>query len=378
MKGSDRYLVDFDGALHQDYQSALAQCYLPICGVNAIALYHVLLAEKVSNKVYEIHKLLKLSSLDIDSFQQALIALEKAELLRSYQRASEDLYLFVLASPLTVENFFHSEIYGHLFMDKVGEKTYQETYSLFVKKHFDKQDFQEITHSLDVTGQTLWDQWDQQRYDRLKFANPDEQNYVFDIRHFIRELENAILPQPLRTDDNIKAIAALGTNFAIREDDMRRFVNKAYDSNSQSFDLEKLRKQCLSARKRNLELSQDEYDSSPVAFLYHKRGNVAVARSDMEFLEKCSCVYGLKREVINALIEIVLRNQQGRFSIAYADKIASEFASLKIDSKEQAFAESEGRWKLMEKAEKKVYSLEEMDVQEASIEQLRKQMFQKG
>lgn len=379
MKGNDKYLVDIENAFVNDYQSSLSQLYTPIAGMNAIAIFNMLASEKNSGMPFEINKLLTLSSLDIDSFEEAIVSLEKCELLTTYCKKDEGLYVFVLHSPLSVESFFKNDIYGHLFLDKVGKKIYNQIKKALIKPHIERSFFEDVTHSLDSTILSGWSEKEKNQFKEMKYENPNEEKYIFDIRNFIRECEDTLLPQELRTDENLNIIASLGTTFAIKEIDMRRLLMKSIDYKSCELNVEALRNYCLSTKKINEVLQDNPYDSSPIAFLFNKRGNVTVAKSDKEFLERCLNEFKLKREVVNALIEVVLNNNGGRFMVKYAEKIASDWAALKIDTKEKAFAESESLLKgSVKSTNKNVYTLDEMNVEEIPIEELRKKMFRKG
>jgi len=379
MKGTDKYLVDIENSFVSDYQISLSQLYTPIAGVNAVAVFNMLVADANKNKVFEINKLLAVSLFDINSFEEAIISLEKCELVSTYCKKDEGLYLFVLHSPLSVNSFFTNDIYGHLFLDKVGQKYYQQIMSSLIRNHIEQDYFENITHGFDNSLVAGWSNNEKEKFKMLKYENPNEEKYIFDIRNFVREIEDALFPIDLRTEENLNSIASLGTTFAIREDDMRHYLHKSIDYKTNSLNVEALRNYCLSARKLNLQLAEDEYDSAPIAFLYNRRGNVTVAKSDKEFLERCLNEYKLKREVVNALIEVVLKNNGGRFVVKYAEKIASDWASLKIDTKEKAFAESESGFKnSSDSKSKNVYTLDEMNVEEIPIEELRKKKFRKG
>ena len=151
-----------------------------------------------------------------------------------------------------------------------------------------------------------------------------------------------IIPQRLRTKENLQRIHELARIFGIDEKTMRRYLSLSIDPSKTRIDFEQLRERVLQARKTKTS-KQDPYALSPVAFLQWKQNGMPVSVPDKLLLEKIMVDYKLPNEVINVLIDYALQATDQKFNRSFVEKVASSWARLHIDTKEKAQEQTQPR-----------------------------------
>ena len=86
--------------------------------------------------------------------------------------------------------------------------------------------------------------------------------------------------------------------------------------------------------------AKDPYDLPPVSFLQAKQNGAAVSLSDRKLLEHLSVDMQFPPDVINVMIEYILKKSQNRLVKAFVDMVAGEWARDGVTTREQAFAET--------------------------------------
>ena len=86
------------------------------------------------------------------------------------------------------------------------------------------------------------------------------------------------------------------------------------------------------------EENKDPYRFPPVRFLQNLQHGVEVSRSDKYLIEALISDFKMKPEVVNVLIEYVLKMKNQQFPKAYVEKVASTWVRLEIDTSEKALA----------------------------------------
>jgi replication initiation and membrane attachment protein DnaB len=85
----------------------------------------------------------------------------------------------------------------------------------------------------------------------------------------------------------------------------------------------------------------DRYSLSPVSFLQSFQNGAQVTRAEKKILEHLSMDMNFSNEVINVMIEYILKISSNRLNSKFVDAVASEWARDGIATKEQAIAETQ-------------------------------------
>ena len=192
----------------------------------------------------------------------------------------------------------------------------------------------EISEPLDVSVLNSWTCEKENALRSQSTMNDFQTRYPFDFNLVFKGMDR-VIPQRLRTRDNLERIYDLARIFGIDEKNMRRYLSLSIDPKKSSIDFEKLRNHVVSARNLKINTT-DPYTMAPVSFLQWKQENKPVAYADKLIIENVEKNYQLPSEVINVLIEYTLKVSNQTFSRSFVEKVASSWARLKIDTKEKA------------------------------------------
>lgn len=121
MKPSDVFVYIKTSPFIPDMIS-LSQCYQPIIGVDALAIYYHLYSFVDGGQGrYKWTSILNHMSIGMNRLTEALDRLTAMDLLQIYQY--EDCFGLALQEPLTVQKFLAKPLYKNLLMKKIGETT---------------------------------------------------------------------------------------------------------------------------------------------------------------------------------------------------------------------------------------------------------------
>lgn len=130
--------------------TSLIQCYQPIIGLPAFALYHFLCAtnDKGSGR-YRFSSILNHLNVGMQVLEQALELLTAMKLLILYQE--EEHFTFVLQAPLSSQEFLSRDLYRALLAKKIGESAVEQMQVSLPDSRFNvSKNFSEV---FDVSGQ---------------------------------------------------------------------------------------------------------------------------------------------------------------------------------------------------------------------------------
>ena len=332
LKGTDRFIVNRPTSLISDYHTSLAVLYLPLIGSTAHSLYYVLLAQKGDN---DINYLCQTLDKDIDKVTKALISLEQYQLVRSFINKTTKVFRFELSSPLTCSDFLNHVVFGRMFLKSQGERLFASLSNRFSKEKNSGDDL-ELTSNFDLSLLKGYDIADEDKFNRLKENLYEKTDIKFDINKFLRGLNTIAVPLSVRTDENLKLIAQMGTVYGVDEETMKRNVARSLDKETYQFDPEKLRDLCLISKKKDVLNQERTYDMPPVDFLYNLQSGVNVTSSDKKIIETLKTDYHLSDEVTNYLLEYVFENNNKRISWNYTEQIAKDWLIHKVNTLEDA------------------------------------------
>ena len=336
LKTRNKFKVIHPQSLNYQQQMALAELYLPLMGQQAYALYHLLNAEGGFNgEVNSISRLIKILDTDIDKINESFRLLEQFRLIRTFYNKNTDMLHFEIQFPMNGSDFLMQAAFGRFFIKKMGKQQYNQTSSLFQVKELSEDDL-EVTSNFDISVLADWDDDSERSFEELKKKLYDTTYIEFDIKEFLNGYSMLRMPGELRTAENLKIIAQMGSVYSIDIPTMRKIVAQSIDTDTMTLDQEALRKRCLAAKSKGNENSLDEYDINSVQYLYNLKGQYEVDPWEKKMLEEISLEYHLSRDVINYMLRYVYDNHDKRISTNLAKAVAKDWTLHGISTIEQA------------------------------------------
>lgn len=335
-KAKSKFKVIHPQSLHSDQQKALAELYLPLMGQQAYALYHLLNAEGYFvDETNTISRLMLILGTDINGINDSFKTLEQFKLIRTFYNKNTELLHFEIQFPLNGSDFLMQAAFGRFFIKKMGKRQYRQTSKLFQLKELSADDM-EITSDFDLSVLKDWDDENERSFEELKQKLYETTHIEFDINSFLSGYSTLAMPTKYRTKENLKMIAQMGTVYSIDIETMRKIVAQSIDYDEEVFDLEALRKRCLSVRSAGNESDLNNYDVTSVQYLYNLKGQYNVDAWEKKLLEELSMEFHLPRQVINYMLRYVYENHNNRITSNLTKAVAKDWALHNILTVEQA------------------------------------------
>ena len=336
LKTRNKFRVIHPQSLNYQQQMALAELYLPLMGQQAYALYHLLNAEGAFNdEVNTITRLIKILDTDIEKINESFRLLEQFKLIRTFYNNNTDMLHFEIQFPMNGSDFLMQAAFGRLFIKRMGKRQYKQTSSLFQVKELSEDDL-EVTSNFDISMLADWDDNNERSFEELKQKLYETTHIEFDIKEFLNGYSMLRMPGELRTAENLKIIAQMGSIYSIDIPTMRKIVAQSIDTDKMTFDQEALRKRCLSAKSKGSDSNLDEYDINSVQYLYNLKGQYDVDQWEKKMLEEISLEYHLSRDVINYMMRYIYENHDRRISTNLAKAVAKDWSLHGIAAIDQA------------------------------------------
>lgn len=353
LKSSDTYKVISKSNLSSDRLNAFMVLYQPLVGGDGILVYLTLQAEAGNSRVFLEHRRLfaLMENITAETFQRARMRLEACMLLKSYVRkgSDHDSYLYVLNTPMSGSDFFSTSYFSDCYREKVGEKQFSLSRGFLLTSSPVTEGYTDISAPVVNTGKRSFD--NETEYvdfkPRYQFRGEDSNLIDFDYDRFLVIASNLVFPPELRTQENMYLIGKLATLYGITPDRMLVLVGRVININTMSFDRQKL--EILARREKPAEQGEkhDRYAISPVSFLMsYQKGN-AISKADRQMLEYLSNEMKFPNEVINVMIEYILKISDNRLNPQFVGLVSGSWARDGVDTKEKAIAETkkDSSWK---------------------------------
>lgn len=326
----DTYRVKCVSGLSADGLSSLAQLYLPLIKADGLALYMALFAESRGNALaYGHRRLLSLLGCTLMDLEKARNRLEEYLLLKTYERQGQ--YVYVLKMPLSTEAFLQSASFYGLYQKEVGEKEACATEMMYADA-VSLSGYREVTHPVVYRG-TMPVERPLTKPNYVFRAEPD--TVAFDYEHFFAITTALVFPIALRTRENLYQIGRLATVYGISAERMHLLVGKAVDLAKQSLNLEKLKMLCAKENP-STEITGDIYAMSPLSFLQSRMHGANVPYVDRKLLEHLAMDMHFSNEVINVMVEYILKVSDNKLVSSFVDMVAGEWAREGISDRKAA------------------------------------------
>ncbi len=240
-------------------------------------------------------------------------------------------------------NSCRHEVFGRLYLKEMGKDVYEFNKLSFAKPCEDKSAYQEITIPFVNILKEDWQDVQEEDFRKLKpqqdLLHHNDIPLSFNYDRFLTGLPQMVFPSSARNEKNLRIIGELATIHGIDEITMRKLVSQSMDLKTNTLNVEQLKKKVRSCKSEfHAEENKDPYRLPPVRFLQNLQHGVEVSRSDKYLIEALISDFKMKPEVVNVLIEYVLKMKNQQFPKAYVEKVASTWVRLEIDTSEKALA----------------------------------------
>ena len=344
LKGKDVYRIQRPAGMSQDMIVSLFSLYQPVIGNNAVSLYMTLYSEGLHQRTLETHaRLSALAGLSVEEISRARIRLEEFKLAEAYveERTTNNSYIYVLHAPLPVQAFLDTAWLKNAFVSAVGAKQAEVTFTKFAAEALSFHNYRNITVQMKHLPQEK-DYSTEVEYRRVKPAwsfSDDDTAIRFDYEDFFSKVSRLVFPVELRTEENLRLIGQLATVYGISVDRMIILLKSAVDLETMTFHEEKLRFAAERAKPETVN-AKDPYDLPPVSFLQSRQNGAEVSQTARKMLERLAVEKHFAPDVINVMIEYILRRSDNRLIPSFVDSIADEWARDGVISREDAIRET--------------------------------------
>lgn len=333
-----KYSVSTQFSLAPNHLESLILLYQPVFAHPALSLYMTLYEIGKVEKEVAIQRLSHTLDVKRDDLSRYRIELERFGLLRTYQ--SDHLTIEVLA-PLEPADFILHPTYARLFTIVMGHDLFIDYAHRFRKNnHFEGED---ITHSFDLSRLAIWDEGLEKNFMREE-TYAKEVSSQYNVEAFFANLPLRQFPAELRTEATKKVVGSLGSLYNLSFSELRAALYAATNFQTLTFNERKFR--FIIEEKHgdlSIEQVQDAYELDPISFLKHIQKHDYVVQADRNLIQSLTHNFKFNDEVINVLLEYVLKVNHNQLNRAYVEKIASVWKRDQVTTKEEAQAQISGQ-----------------------------------
>lgn len=343
-KKEDACRIEVLGEMTVERYASFTMLYYPLIKSDAAVLYHTLVSIGTRNQKIRNHILIqKISGLSMENMEKSRRVLEQFLLVKTFYDAAKNRYLYQVFMPKDGNDFLRHEVFGRLYFKEMGKAVYEFNKLSFAKPYEEKAEYQEITIPFVNILKEDWQDVQEEDFRKLKPQMDSlHQNDIplsFNYDRFLSGLSRVVFPSSARNEKNLRLIGELATIHGIDEIAMRKLVSQSMDLRSNELNIEVLKKKVRNAKGTYpMEENKDPYRLPPVRFLQRLQHGIEVSRSDKYLIESLITDFKMKPEVVNVLIEYVLKMKNQQFPKAYVEKVASTWVRLEIDTSEKALA----------------------------------------
>ena len=364
---ADTYTIINQTILTEVDKKIIISLYEPIIGPIAVSLYLTFWADldklELMSKDFTHHHLMTILKSKLTDIENARKSLEAVGLLKSYIKRNDNIneYLYELYSPLSASEFLNHPVLSILLLNNIGENEYNIILNNYKKHNFNKNDYEEITSSMNETFKSVNENVFEENIRNTKKLGI---NIASSIDF---ELLESTLPKGLvtsktfnkKTKDLINQLAFIYNIDSVKMSEIIRLVIDEYGI----INKDKLR----SATRKNYEYNnngslptivyrtQPEYlkspsgdlsnrgkmihvfeNTKPYDFLKSRNKGIKPTSRDLKILEHIAVDFDLPPGVVNVLVDYALLVNNGKINNAYMEAIASTWSRKGIKTVEDA------------------------------------------
>lgn len=320
--------------LSTDEYESLILLYQPLFSYPALSLYLSLYEfAKVDKHVNldELKRILQIERSSIDIYRKEL---ERFSLIRTF--AGKELEI-LLIRPLSPADFFLHSTYARLYSIVMGHKKFIDLSHRYRQECI--QSKEEISESFDLNRLAIWDE---EMEDNFSKKDVGTKEYSYNVDAFLKRISPRLFPIELRTEKTKQIIAEMATMYKLNFSDLRTALFASTNIETLNFDEKRF---IYSIEREHGKLSREDvddvYELDPVSFLIYLQGHDYVVDADKNLIQSLSRNFSFSSEVINVLLEYVLKNNDNNLTKAYVEKIASVWKREGVKDKETALKQIE-------------------------------------
>lgn len=341
LKKEDLLILEMNKEITPEVYSTLQLLYYPLMGLNACLFYTTLLSFIHKKIPVNDHVLLaNTCGMSMEAIKKARSVCEEFLLMRSFYHKENNTYLYVMDVPLTPNRFLSHEVFGRLFLNKMGEEVVAVYKKQIAGKKRSRSGYQEISSTMNDLLKNNWDSSQERVFQNVKEEineiNYDYLHIIFDEKIFLSGLSELIFPKKERTKKNLRQIAEIATIYGINESMMKSLISKGIRLPENKFDANKLKDACFKTKAKYISENKDPFTLPPRRYLEYKQNGVSLNKADLLLIEKMICEYRLQPEVINVLIETCLLKYDQKIVGTTLERMAASWMRLNIDTMEKA------------------------------------------
>lgn len=315
--------------------------YMPVTGQEGCILYEVLLSLADRQSFTDPEEMAALTGLSPVKLDKALTSLERCGLLSRWNNPLKESQVFEFRAPLAPRCFLRHAVYGRALLNAAGSGQYDRLLA-----HFSLRDLKEegyVCTSASHVDQSLESHWTDEKEDEFIRRQPRTDTSGFDWTLFYQGFDQQ-LPHRMRTQDNEALIAQLARYYGLSEPDIRTYVIRACPPPLRQLDKDSLVRQ-VELTTKSRPRTADPFQMDPVSYLRDRQKGVAVSATDRKLIERLRQVYQFEPEMVNRLLDYVLKETNEQLPNGFVEKTAATWIRLGIDSPEKV-----ENWKRNQKA----------------------------
>ncbi len=373
---ADTYIVVSKTIIEDEDRKKLTLLYQPIIGHTAVSLYLTLLddlSKSIMSEEFTHHHLVSTMQLKLNDIIIAREKLEAVGLLKSYVKEDNvNNYVYVIYSPLQVNDFLNHPILGIVLYNNLGKKEYDKLVNTFKVPRINLKDYKDITATFNtvftpVSGNVFVEN-DNIIKKNIGTLNMEDK-VDFDL--LISSIPKNIVNDKCFNDDARNLINSLAFTYNVDDLNMQGLVRNSLNEkgmidknelinnvrNFYEFDnagklptlIYSMQPDYLKTpRGDNSNWAKQIYtfeNTTPNDYLRSKYKNGEPTMRELEIIEDLMVKQKMKPGVVNVLISYVLKVNNNKFTRKYVEAIASQWSRMDIETVEDAMRAVEKEWK---------------------------------
>ena len=367
---ADTYIVVNKTILNDNDRKILTMLYQPIIGHTAVSLYFTLIddlekREFMSSELTH-HHLVSTMQLRLNDIIVAREKLEAIGLLKTYYKEGNvNNYVYVLYSPLSINDFFNHPILSVVLYNNLGKKEYEKLINYFKIPKVNLKDYTDITANFSsifqsVSGNVLVDN-DNVIKKNVGSIKLDEK---IDFDLLISSIPKKIVNEKCFNQESKDLINALAYTYNIDDLNMQGLVrnslnekglidkNELIKSAREFYEFDNAGKlPTLIYSKQPDYLKTPKGDTSnrakmiytfenvtPFDYLRSKYKTGEPSIKELQIIEDLMVKQKMKPGVVNVLISYVLKVNNNKFTRGYVESVAGQWCRSNIETVEDAMA----------------------------------------
>ena len=378
---ADTYIVVNKTIITVEDKKKITMLYQPIIGHTAVSLYLTLIDDLEKNdlmsKELTHHHLVTTMQLKLGDIVIAREKLEAVGLLKTYlKQENVNNFVYVLYSPLSVNDFLNHPILSVALYNNIGKKEYDMLVNSFKIPKINLKDYEDITATFSSVFTSI------NRNISLENDNIITKNIgtlkidsKVDFDLLISSIPKSMVSDKCFNDDTKNLINSLAFTYNIDDLNMQGLVRDSINEKG-LIDKNELTKNCRNfyefdnaGRLPTLIYSkQPEYLKSPKGdtsnwakqvytfenvtpndYLRSKYKNGEPTMRELSIIEDLMVKQKLKPGVVNVLISYVLKVNNNKFTKSYVETVASQWSRMNIETVEDAMKVAEKEHKKIKK-----------------------------